>query len=266
LTVDDGDTRSANVPKDPYDALGVKADASQDEIKRAYRKLAKKYHPDSTGGDRAKENRFKEITAAYDVLGDPDKRAQYDAMRRSGFYPGQSGIPGGAGFDLGDLFAQFFGSGAASRGPRGNVQYRVYRGGTPTDVFPEEFADFFGSEHVAGSAPKRRRPARQSEHKVRAADGSTLIQRGADIFSEVRLRLDQAILGGSVEVPTVTGKASVRIPPGTSSGVKLRLRSQGAIGPDGERGSHFVTVQIDVPKAVDEEAKRLLLQFLRKVK
>ena len=75
---------SAN--KDPYEALGVKPDASQNEIKKAYRRLAKKYHPDSTGGDKAKEARFKEVSTAYDIVGDPDKRAQYDSMRR-GVHP-----------------------------------------------------------------------------------------------------------------------------------------------------------------------------------
>ena len=106
--------------RDPYEALGVKADASPEEIKKAYRKLAKRYHPDSTGGDKAKEDRFKEVSTAYDILGDPDKRAKYDAMKRQGF-PGMGGDGGGGGvpFDLGELFAQMFGGGGP--GPRASA-------------------------------------------------------------------------------------------------------------------------------------------------
>src|SRR4051794_31740010 len=110
---------------DFYKALGVGQAATADEIKRAYRKLAKANHPDSTGGDKAKESRFKDISNAYDVLGDPKKRALYDELRAGGgvqqgfpggyTYTAQGSGSGGPGvFDLGDLFGQFFHNG----GPR----------------------------------------------------------------------------------------------------------------------------------------------------
>src|ERR1041384_7836702 len=116
---------------DYYKALGVSQAASADEIKRAYRKLAKANHPDSTGGDKAKESRFKDISNAYDVLGDAKKRAMYDQIRASGGPP--PGFPGGGGytyssqaggpgvFDLGDLFSQFFGGNAGGPGRGGRV-------------------------------------------------------------------------------------------------------------------------------------------------
>ena len=104
---------------DYYKVLGVSEKASADEIKKAYRKLAKANHPDSTGGDKAKEQRFKQISAAYDVLGDAKKKATYDQVRAGGFDPRMGGGPGAAYtyttqggpgvFDLGDLFSQFFG-------------------------------------------------------------------------------------------------------------------------------------------------------------
>jgi molecular chaperone DnaJ len=250
----------------------VKPDASQDEIKKAFRKLAKQYHPDSTGGDAKKENRFKEISAAYEVLGDADKRAKYDAMRRGGFAGGMDG--GAQGFDMsdfGDLFAQFFG-GSMGRGG-GGTHYRVYTTSSGGGI-PEDFAQFFGG---AGPGPQRRASARPgrarpssapppaAEQKVRAADGSILTQRGENVYSDVKLDIDQAALGTVVEVPTLTGTASVRVPPGTSSGVKLRLRGQGLSTGGGHRGDHFVTIQIHVPKNLSEDAKKALHEFMTKV-
>ncbi|HEU5059844.1 MAG TPA: DnaJ domain-containing protein [Kofleriaceae bacterium] len=273
--------------RDPYEALGVKPDASADEIKKAYRKLAKKYHPDSTGGDKSKEDRFKEVSTAYDILGDPDKRAKYDAMKRQGF-PGMGGGDGGGGipFDLGELFAQMFGGGggpgAGARaggggGPR--EQYKVYstqRGGGPGSR-----GDFFGAgsgfagipcgspfDFAGEDEPRRRRqPAEPpAESRVRLADGQIAIQKGSDVYSDVRLGIDQAVLGTVAAVATLDGRASVKIPPGTSSGVKLRLKGKGAAGPGGKRGDHFVTVQIDVPKQLDDEARRLIVSFMARTR
>src|ERR671915_952484 len=103
----------ATRPKSMYDALGVPKTASQDEIKKAYRKLVQTYHPDKNPGDAEAENRFKEVQAAYDVLSDPEKRKQYDAFGSADGRRGRPG-PGGGGFDfgdLGDLFGGFGGLG-----------------------------------------------------------------------------------------------------------------------------------------------------------
>src|SRR4051812_25720826 len=111
--------------KDFYKTLGVSEKASADELKKAYRKLAKKYHPDVTGGDKGKEAKFKEISEAYETLGDEKKRAQYDELRSNPFAGGMpgggarpgGGFPGGGaqGFDINDLFSQFGGRGARGR-------------------------------------------------------------------------------------------------------------------------------------------------------
>jgi molecular chaperone DnaJ len=256
---------------DHYKVLGVKPEANAEEIKRAYRKLAKQYHPDSTGGDKAKEARFKEVGQAYDVLGDSKKRAQYDAMRAGGVFGGGrpgagagAGFPGGFGagfgsagaggagvFDLGDLFSQMFqGQARGGRGP-GNMHVR------------------FGEEPFeGGQRPRPRRRAQQApaERKVRLSDGSTGTQRGNDVHSEVRIGLDQAILGTVADVATLAGRGKVKIPPGTSSGVRLRLKGKGAPGNNGDQGDHYVTVHIDVPRDIDEDAKKLLVQFMQRVK
>lgn len=239
--------------KSPYDVLGVSPEASAAEIKRAYRKLARQCHPDSTGGDKAKETRFKEITAAYDVLGDPDKRARYDAFKKAGgrpeFTPGGFGVDG---LDLGDLFAQVFGGAAGTAaaggaGGGGGFTYQVYSHGNGEADLSDLGELFGGFARPRGRASARSRPP------------------AADTRSELRITIDQAILGTVKEVSTPAGKVAVKVPPGTSSGVKLRLKGKGGPGDDGQRGSHYVTVHIDVPKQLDDEARELLVQLMKKV-
>jgi DnaJ-class molecular chaperone len=196
-------------------------------------------------------------------------------MKRGGF----QGIPGGAeGVDLGDLFAQMFGGGGpgrqgGGRGGRPGVEYRVYSGGG--GGFPGGMGGFPGGmggmfDAFAQEGPRARRrapdaaPPRQVVHT--APDGTRLVQKGADVHSDVRLQYDQAVLGAVVDVATLTGKASVRIPPGTSSGVKLRLKGKGARGPSGETGDHLVTVQIDVPRQLDDDSKKLLAELMHRIR
>jgi molecular chaperone DnaJ len=241
---------------DYYKALGVSQSASADEIKRAYRKLAKAYHPDSTGGDKAKESRFKDISNAYDVLGDAKKRALYDDIRAGGGMP--QGFPGGAYtytsqgpgpgvFDLGDLFGQFFGGNA--RGGRVRVEQ--------VDARPR-----------GARGPGRRRDAQDAEFEqtVRASDGTWLRVEGSDVASDVRISFDRAILGTVATVATIDGKAEVKIPPGTSSGKRLRLRGKGMPDHTGGVGDHYVTVQIDVPGDLDEDAKKALIQLVTRLR
>jgi molecular chaperone DnaJ len=241
---------------DYYKALGVPKTATADEIKRAYRKLAKANHPDSTGGDKAKESRFKDISNAYDVLGDAKKRALYDDIRASGGM--QQGFPGGGYtytsqgpgpgvFDLGDLFGQFFGGNA--RGGRVRV------------------------EHIDHDDPRQRGRTRRRdtqdaefEQTVKASDGTWLRVDGSNVESDVRISFDRAILGTVATVATIDGKAEVKIPPGTSSGKKLRLRGKGMPDHSGGVGDHLVTVQIDVPGDLDDDAKKALIQLATRLR
>src|SRR5215510_11556363 len=101
--------------KDYYATLGVAETASATDIKKAYRRLAKEYHPDATGGDRKKESRFKDVSEAYSVLSDTEKRSQYDQLRKNPFAQGAE-WGGETGVDIGDIFAQFFGGGARGNG------------------------------------------------------------------------------------------------------------------------------------------------------
>jgi molecular chaperone DnaJ len=250
---------------DFYKSLGLTDKASADEIKKQYRKLAKQYHPDSTGGDKAKETRFKEISNAYDVLGDAKKKKLYDEIR-SGAYrqPGMGRGPGGATytydtsggpgvFDLNDLFGQFFSQaqGAAPRGRRGGAQ-------APSQ------ADFEGAFRSQG----QRAPVDDTEltSKVQASDGTWLETKGADVYSDIRIPFDRAILGTVATVSTIDGKAEVKVPAGTASGKKLRLRGKGIPDRSGQPGNHYVTVQIDVPGDLDEESKKLLVQLVQRLR
>jgi molecular chaperone DnaJ len=227
---------------DFYKALGISPTATADEIKRAYRKLAKANHPDSTGGDKAKESRFKDISNAYDVLGDAQKRALYDELRAGGGVP--RGFPGGGYtytaqgpgpgvFDLGDLFGQFFSANA--RGGRVRVDGDEPRG-----------------------RGRRRAPEPAPIEQVVASDGSALTVSGHDVASDVRIAFDRAILGTVASVATIDGTVDVKIPPGTSSGKKLRLRGKGLPDRAGGAGDHYVTVQIDVPRDLDDDARKAL--------
>lgn len=218
---------------DYYKALGLEANASIDDVKRSYRKLARQFHPDSTGGDKVKESRFKEVQAAYDVLGDARKRKLYDDIRTRGFHPNGLGFES---FDLGDLFGEFFRS-----VPHGNVH----------------------GEHAAHDDDTA---DAEFESRVQASDGSWLQAVGNDVYSDVRISFDRAILGTVATVATVDGNADVKIPPGTSSGKKLRLRGKGvgAHRSYGQIGDHYVVVQIDVPATIDEETRRLLRKIGRR--
>ena len=190
------------------------------------------------------------------------------------------GFDGGAGIDLGDLLSQMFGGmGGTGGGPRGNVEYRTYGGGSPFGAgspfgsgspFGAGGSPFggdpFSGARKSQSRPQKQRPPAPAERKVRAADGTPLKQRGSDIYSDVKIGFDQAVLGSVAQISTLGGSASVKIPPGTSSGVKLRLKGKGAPKPDGARGNHYVTVQIEVPKKIDAKAEKLLVQFMARVK
>ena len=231
---------------DYYKPLGVAKGATADEIKKAFRKLAKQFHPDVAGGDKAKENRFKEVTAAHEVLGDARRRRQYDELRAQlaggrgmggmggmGGNPGGFHGPGGQYFDLGDLFGQFFASGAGGSGPRpgGRAGAGHARPPTAADVTDVPF-----------------------ESKIKASDGSWLAVTGDDVYSDLRLGFDQAILGTVAEIATIEGRAEIKVPAGTPSGRKLRLRGKGRA----PSGDHYVTVHIDVPADLDDDAQHLL--------
>ena len=205
--------------KDFYAVLGVKKDVTDAELKKAYRKLARQYHPDSNPGDAAAEARFKEISEAHSVLSDPAQRAEYDQLRAMGsgarFTAG--GAPGG--FD--DVFGGMFGGGA--------------RGGqrTPPGGFEDIFGGMFGNGRFG-----------QTSGGFRGYGGPT---KGRDQAASVGLEFMTAIQGDTVTLERPGGgkPIQVKIPAGVADGQKIRLRGKGEPSPDGgEAGDLVLTVQV----------------------
>jgi molecular chaperone DnaJ len=369
--------------EDYYKTLGVKRGATQEEIRKAYRRLARKYHPDLNPGDKSSEEKFKQLSEAYDVLSDPKKREVYDKFGTyndnirdsargpagAGFdfdwsvftggagsgSPGAGAGAGGASFR--DIFSELFGGGAKGASAQSQSQSRR---GADIEVplalsFEEAINGLTASINVrrsetcarcqgSGAAPTgsvscptcngtgkiskgsgflrldqscsdcngtgKRRPPCASCHgrgvlpkyetvKVRipagvdtgsrvivrskgeagpknASPGDLYIitnvaphrvftRKGDNIYCVVPITLPEAALGAKIEVPTVSGKAQLRIPPGTQSGQVFRLREKGAPSLRGDtRGDQYVEVKVVLPTIIDEDSKNLLREFAKR--
>ncbi|MFH5878894.1 DnaJ C-terminal domain-containing protein [Arthrobacter sp. NA-172] len=204
------------VEKDFYAILGVAKDASDADIKKAYRKLARQYHPDTNSGDAAAEKKFKDISEAYSVLSDADERQQYDAIRAMGgarFAPGAAGRGGPANGGFEDLFGGLFGGGGG-RQPAG-------AGG-----IPPEFADLFGGGF--GAQPGYQRTP----------------QKGSDRTASTSISFAGSIHGTTVSLRESNGNViDVKIPAGIRDGQKVRQRGKGNPGAAGN-GDLIITVNV----------------------
>ncbi len=289
--------------RDLYDILGVPRAATADEIKKAYRRLAKKYHPDVNPGDKAAEEKFKEVTAAAEVLNDPKRRSLYDEFGadslRSGFdaskadayrqWKRQGAPPGGmpfdfggfqevnvgdfGTFDFGSVFEDLFG-GRAGRGRARAAQAQhgahaeaeisvdlrdavlgaerdVRVGGKTLRVkIPKGVADG-SSVRLSGQGAPGRHGGKAGDLylRVKLRDHPWIHRDGKDLYLDLPVTVPEAVLGGEVMLPTFEGPVRLRIPPGTQSGKKLRLRGKGM--PDlrgGDRGDLYATTRIVLPE------------------
>ncbi|HUP59357.1 MAG TPA: DnaJ C-terminal domain-containing protein [Thermoanaerobaculia bacterium] len=277
--------------KDYYEILGVKKGANDDEIKKAYRNLAKKWHPDKHKGDKTAENKFKEISEAYAVLSDKEKREQYDRLGREAFGPG--GANPFAGFD----FSEFMGGGARGRRAGGGAR----RGGGTTIDFTDIFGDLFGGGGGRGGFTAEPE-AMQAEMTIELRDailGTTMAvtvngrsirvkipegvrdgqkirvprkgeppleitvhvrphplfeRRGDDIHIDLPITVGEAIRGAEVDVPTIHGNVRMRIPAGTQTGRTMRLSGKGVKKKAGGAGDHYCRIQVHVPPEAPAEA------------
>lgn len=211
--------------KDFYKVLGVSKGISEADLKKAYRKLARQYHPDSTQGDPAKEAKFKEISEAYSVLSDKDQREEYDQIRAMGSGGARFQAPGSGGAGgFEDVFSRFGG------GTRG--------GGQQAD-FDDLFA-MFGQQQGGGFGSGR---FGQSTGGFRGYGGP---QRGSDVTARTTLDFQTAVKGETISLAGEDGKPfKVKIPAGVSDGQKIRLRGRGRPSPDGgEAGDIVVSVTV----------------------
>jgi curved DNA-binding protein len=307
--------------RDYYETLGVPRDASTEDIRRAHRKLARQYHPD-VNKDPGAEDRFKEISEAYEVLRDKEKRERYDRFGRSGgaagFEPRGGGFDprgggfdprgggfdprGGGGFDPGEMqfdfggggdsgFSDFFeglfgrGGGGRRRGSGGFDGFSV-RGADQEAILELtlEEAARGGSRHIslgdgrdfdvnipagvvdgqrirlAGEGGQGDGGAGDLLLRVRLRPDPRFRLEGRDLHTELPVTPWEAALGAEVSVPTLDGSAKVRVPPGSSSGRKLRLRGQGFPGPGGDAskaGDLYATIEIHVPKKLSDREREL---------
>jgi len=297
--------------KDPYEVLGVPKAASEADIKKAFRTLAKKHHPDKHAGDAAAQKRFQEISGAYDILGDKEKRAQYDAGaigadgNPRGFDPrtghgtggfrqgnpfGSGGGPGGrefhfsfddapggaAGFE--DMFADLMGvrRGGRGAGPRnakgedfaaavtvsfdeaaiGGTRRVVLQNGEQIDVkIPVGVKD---GQVVRvkgrGGAGRGGGPSGDILLTVSVAPHPYMTRDGNDIRMDLPVTLKEAVVGGKVPVPTLTGTVSLTVPPNSNTGTVLRLKGKGIAAPAGG-GDLYVRLVILLPDKPDESLR-----------
>ena len=210
--------------KDYYKILGVDKDASDKDIKRAYRKLAREYHPDMKPGDKTAEDRFKEINEAYEVLGDTEKRSKYDQLGTSyAQWQRMGGDP--RGFD----FSQWFSRGGAPGAT--HVEYDNL-----SDLFGSGgFSDFFSS--IFGQTSGR------TQESFRRAGGGARV-RGQDIERTVDITLEEAYQGASRDLEKDGRRVKVSIPRGARTGTKVRFKGEGAPGMGRESGDLYLVVNV----------------------
>lgn len=284
--------------RDYYEVLGVPKNASDDEIKKAYRKLAIKYHPDKNPGDKEAEEKFKEISEAHEVLSDKQKRARYDQFGHAGVGGGAAGgnpfaggnfnfngqtfnfdFGGAGGFD--DILGSLFGFGNARR-PRRGADYQT----SVTLTFEEAIFGTTKTINADGKDLKVKIPAGIDDGmsirlagkggpapegatergdlyvRVRVKPHKTLTREGVIILSEQKIDMVDAALGCEIDVETVDGKITMKVPAGTQSGTPFKLSGHGVpYRADGDRGPHIVTVIVETPKNLSRKQKELLEEF-----
>ena len=345
--------------RDYYEVLGIDRSADKEAIKKAYRKMAKKYHPDSNEGNPDAEEKFKEVTEAYNVLSDPEKKKLYDQFGHAAFEEGAGGAGYGTGGFNGNGGFDGFGNGhsGAYRSPDGSYQEFHFEGGDMDDILKNLFGggfggrsnsgktgsahgfggsgfggfgsagygDDFGSSYNSGFGGSRQQkgqdlnaeisitfneaafgcdklinlsgtdgkqtlkvhipagidngktvrlrgkgnpgyggaPAGDLLLKVQVGERQGFERKGTDVYTTVNVPFITAALGGEAKVQTLNGQVMCRIPEGTQSGSKIRLKGKGiqVMGKAGVYGDLYVTVQIQVPRNLSEESKRKLREF-----
>jgi curved DNA-binding protein len=294
--------------EDYYKVLGVQKNASEEEIKKAYRKLAMKYHPDHTKGDKSAEEKFKKISEAYAVLSDKEKRKEYDTFGSEGFRQRFSQEDIFRGFDFGDIFREFgFGGDNFSNVGGGGRRFSFGTGSPFNFGGAQQHSQAKGSDLIYELPLTLREIATGTskaiafQHQGRSENLTVKIPKGLiagkklrlagkgnpspyggpagdlyikskvlndlvfssenyDLYIDRELKLSEAILGTTVSVPTIDDKQlSLKIPPGTKQGTKMRLSGHGL--PDmknNKKGDLYVRVYVTIPQNLNKEQKKIV--------
>lgn len=280
------------MPRDPYEVLGISKNATEDEIKKAYRKLARDYHPDRNPGDKKAETKFKEIQDAFDILHDKDKRAKYDQF---GFVDPSAGFggargPGGGfhggtgsinmedlasmfggnagGFDFGTMFGK---KNKGRRKPFNQPQDSHFEVEVPLEkvVNGGKISLAVNGTNIEVNIPAgikdggKIRLAGQGQDggnlylTIKCANHSYFSREGENLVVEVPISVSEALLGTKIDVPILDGsKLTVKIPSCTSSGARLRIKGKGIA-----QGDLFIQLKIVVPSSLDEKSRQIIEEF-----
>lgn len=276
--------------RDPYQVLGVDRTASADEIKQAFRRLAKQFHPDLNPGRADIEHKFKEINAAYSLLSDEDKRARFDrgeidatgaerpdrSFRRA--YAGAGAGRGGADpFEFDDPFADIFGAarkryGAGVKAKGADVAYSVTVPFVDACLGTKRRVSLSTGKSIDVGIPPGTRdlaklrlkgqglpglggaPAGDALIEVHVVPHAFFTRRDDDIHLDVPISLQEAVLGASIKVPTLDGAVAVKVPKGANTGTTLRLKGKGVFNPDRKiHGDQYVKLTVMLPEKIDPD-------------
>lgn len=309
--------------RDYYTILGVKKGASEEEIKKAYRKMAMQYHPDRNQGKKESEEKFKEVNEAYAVLSDRKKRREYDTFGKTGFHKRYTQEDIFRGFDMGEMFRDFgfgtedafstlFGGGRRTSRRMGFKDYFNHAqsgfGATQGKYTPPrkgadliydlsvtlEEVDSGTSKHIAfhkgdgelarvnvkippgiSTGKKLRIPGRGLRGEAGGTPGDLYIRittkdhpvfkrEGSDLYVDKEIQFTQAALGSTIETPTLEGVRKVKIPPGTQSHRKIRLKGHGLPHFQGKgKGDLYVRIIVKIPKKLDKKQRSLLEELVK---
>lgn len=278
---------------DLYGVLGVPESAGPEDIKKAYRSQAKRFHPDANPGDKKSEEKFKEIGQAYEILSDPEKRRRYDSMRKEPLGGRTRAPESRAGFEgpwgqagsVEDLFSMFFGQGSSTGGFPGRGTFGGMEDEGAGDLDADVWVNFEdaalgnpvtvqlegrpgplrlnlppGAESglrlrlAAQGSPRRRGRRGDLFLTLKVRPSDRFTRQGLDVTSKVTVNLAQALLGAKVTAPTLRGDVRLSVPACTQPGTRLRLAGQG-VEAEGRKGDHFVEVLVQMPTDLDASEK-----------